>query len=64
MIATCLCILFGVAIYVAIGEGATGPAILGVVIILVILLGASSVRKDTKAWANRRDYWANGGPKR
>ena len=64
MISAVLCVLFGIATLVAIGEGETGPAVLGAVIILVVLFAASVEKQDTKAWANRRDYWAKGGPDR
>ena len=49
MISAVLCVLFGIATLVAIGEGETGPAVLGAVIILVVLFAASVERQDTKA---------------
>ena len=53
-----------VAISAAIGNGEIGAAILGIVIVLVLIGMAAGERKDARAWRNRRDYWADGGPDR
>ena len=49
-------------LYVTIGNGEWGSAALVVVITLILIALAAEDRRDTKAWANRQRYWANGGP--
>lgn len=51
-------------IIVSIGNGEWGPAGLAVVILLFLMLASSTERRDTKAWNNRQEYWAKGGPER
>ena len=53
-----------VCIGAAFSEGQTGAAITGIVVVLLLLTMGHEERKDTKAWKNRRDYWAAGGPDR
>ena len=43
------------------GETVGAVAVLIFVVLFVIGLLAAS-HKDNKAWYNRREYWANGGP--
>lgn len=50
--------------YAAIGDGNTGAAIMGAVIVAVLLLMGGVEREESKAHVNRRRYWANGGPER
>lgn len=64
MITIGLAILFGVAVIAAIGNGEIGPAVMGIVIIILIFSAKSSMKKDMDAWHNRREYWARGGPDR
>ena len=46
----------------AIGAGQTG-ILIGVIVVALALFGmAHENRKDVKAWHNRREYWAKGGP--
>ena len=54
-------ILF-VAGYAAAGNGEWAVVGLAVVIFLVIALMASIEKRDTRAWNNRQQYWADGGP--
>ena len=56
--------LFFVVIYAAAGDGAWGSVGLAVVILLLLMLASSVEREDTKARANWRRYWAEGGPDR
>ena len=53
-----------VAIYAAFGNGEIAAAILGIVILLGLIGLAAGERKSARAWQNRRDYWADGGPYR
>lgn len=53
-----------VVIFPALNNGEFGVAALAAVIAVVLLMMGSSERKDTKAWQNCRDYWAEGGPER
>lgn len=51
-------------IFCSASNGQWGTAVLGVVILLLLIGMAAGDRKDTKAWLNMRDYWADGGPDR
>ena len=53
-----------VAIYAALGNGEIGAGILGIVILLGLIGMSAGERKSARAWRNRRDYWADGGPYR
>lgn len=63
-----LTIVIGVIAFVAISaafeNGSIGAGILGIVIVLVLIGLSAGERKSAKAWRNRRDYWADGGPYR
>lgn len=45
-------------------NGQWGVVLLFAGIAAVLLLMGASERKDTRAWINRRNYWADGGPDR
>ena len=64
MIVLGLCFLFGVSVYAAAGNGEWGSVATGIVIILILLLMGSVHRRDVRAWNNRQNYWADGGPNR
>jgi len=49
-------------LYCSAGNGEWGTFAIGAVILVVLILMAAGDRKDTKAWMNMRDYWADGGP--
>ena len=61
-----LTVIIGIIAFVAIGaavsNGEWGSVLLGIGIVIVLIMMADGDRKDTKAWMNARDYWANGGP--
>ena len=61
-------LIIGVLAFVAIGaavnNGEWGPAVLGIVILLVLIGMSAGERKTNRAWLNCRDYWAEGGPDR
>ncbi len=63
-----LTIIIGViafaAIYPAAANGEWGSVAVGAVILLILMLMSHEERKDTKAFMNFRDYWAEGGPDR
>jgi hypothetical protein len=63
-----LTILIGViafvVIYAAAGNGEFGAVGIAVVILLVLHSASHSERQEWKAYRNRRDYWASGGPNR
>lgn len=56
--------LAGVLLYVTIGNGETGPAVLCVAVVLFLRACAKQERKSWQAYRNFRDYWADGGPDR
>lgn len=64
MIAVMIIIIAVVVISACASNGEWGPAILTAVIGLVLLMMGAGERKDTRAWINRRNYWASGGPDR
>lgn len=45
-------------------NGEWGTFAIGAVILVLLIFMASDDRKNTKAWTNIRDYWADGGPGR
>ena len=49
-------------LYCSAGNGQWGTFAIGAVILVVLIFMASDDRKNTKAWTNMRDYWADGGP--
>lgn len=51
-----------VVIIACVNNGEWGAAVITVVITLILIAMAADDRKNTKAWLNFRDYWANGGP--
>ena len=51
-------------LYCSAANGEWGTFAIGAVILVVLILMAAGDRKDTKAWMNMRDYWAEGGPRR
>lgn len=51
-----------VVIIACVNNGEWGAAGVALVVTLLLIAMAASDRKDTKAWLNLRDYWANGGP--
>ena len=61
-----LTIFIGVCAFVWIfcsaSNGQWGTAALGAVILLLLIFLAGEDRKNTKAFTNVRDYWADGGP--
>ena len=57
-------ILAFIVIVGALGDGRWDVVGFTVVIAAILLLMAAGDRKDTKAWLNARDYWADGGPDR
>ena len=63
-----LTVLIGLVAFVAISaaaeNGEWGSVVLGIVIVLVLIGMSAGERKDWKAYRNRRDYWADGGPNR
>lgn len=62
MISFFLTLLLLVPIVCAADEGNWGAVALCVVIILFIWFMRYTTVQDAKAYVNRRDYWANGGP--
>lgn len=51
--------VFGLVICtICANNGEWGPAAVVMVILLLITIMAGEERKDTRAWRNRRDYWA------
>lgn len=64
MIAVIIIIIAAVVIIACISNGQWGAAGLTAVIGLVLLMMGAGERKDTRAWINRRNYWASGGPDR
>lgn len=64
MIAVIIIILAVVIISACVGNGEWGPAAITAVVAVVLLLMGAGERKDTRAWINRRNYWASGGPDR
>ena len=64
MITLGLCCFIGLLVYVAFANGEVGPGVLGIVIILALALFHSVSVWERKAWFNRTDYWARGGPDR
>ena len=48
----------------AIGSGNTGVTVFILVLAGILFLCAHENRKSIRAWYNRREYWANGGPER
>ena len=56
--------LAAVVVIPSVGNGEWGTAGLAVVIAVVLLAMGAGERKDTRAWLNWRDYWAEGGPNR
>lgn len=63
-----LTVFIGVCALVWIGcsmsNGQWGTAALGAIILVVLIAMAADDRKNTRAWTNMRDYWAEGGPRR
>ena len=45
-------------------EGAWGTFVIGAVILVLLIGMAAGDRKNTRAFLNMRDYWAEGGPDR
>lgn len=64
MLRALIVILALVVVIPSVSNGEWGAAGLAVVIAVVLLAMGASERKDTKAWMNCRDYWADGGPER
>ena len=64
MITGLLCFVFGVAAYAAACEGEWGAVVMGVLVIFSVLMIKSVSVRETKAWNNYHDYWAEGGPDR
>ena len=62
MIAVVIIVLALVVIGASADEGQWGTAVLFGVIALVLLFAGSVERRDAKAYINRRNYWARGGP--
>ena len=62
MIAVMIIIIAVVVISACADNGQWGAAGLTAVITVVLLLMGASERKDARAWINRRNYWASGGP--
>jgi hypothetical protein len=60
-LAVCIFLFVGMP---AIGVGATTAGIVIIAIAVILLWFASVCRKDARAYVNRRDYWAAGGPDR
>ena len=53
-----------ILLIVTASNGEWGPFALTIVITLVLIAMASGDRKDSRAYMNFRDYWAEGGPDR
>lgn len=53
-----------VVVPTALGNGELGVAGLAVVIVVALLFIGSVERRDARAWNNRQEYWAHGGPER
>ena len=62
MIAVIIIILAIVVIVACVSNCQWGAAALTAVIGLVLLMMGAGERKDTRAYINRRNYWASGGP--
>ena len=59
-----LAIILLIPLIVCIGNGEWGPAAVCIVLILLSLGLSRGFVKDARAYVNRRDYWARGGPDR
>ena len=59
-----LCVLLGIAMFAAAGNGEWGSVAVGAVIVLLLIGMACGSRKCDRAYRNCVDYWANGGPKK
>jgi len=61
-----LTVLIGMIAFVALvgcaSDGDWSSFWIGAVILVVLILMAAGDRKDTRAYLNFRDYWADGGP--
>ena len=64
MIRATIIFLAIIVIIPSVSNGQWGAAGIAAVIAVVLLMMGSEERKDTKAWQNCRDYWAEGGPNR
>ena len=62
MLTIAIGIIAFISISAAFSNGETGAGILGIVILLVLIGMSAGERKSVRAWRNRRDYWADGGP--
>lgn len=62
MIALILTVIFGVAAYAAAGNGEWGPAAIGIGIIVIAWISHILGMRDARAWQNRQNWWARGGP--
>ena len=61
MIAAMILFIGAVVVVAALGDGALGPAALGVLIVIVLLCMGRSERKDSQAYVARREYWRKEG---
>lgn len=63
-----LTVIIGACAFVVIGsaisEGNWGTAVISAIILLILIAMAADDRKNTNAWYNMRDYWADGGSDR
>ena len=56
-----VCIIIGIAMFAAAGNGEWGSVAVGAVIVVVLLCMGGESRKCDRAFNNHVDYWANGG---
>lgn len=54
-----IAIFGGIIAIICANNGEWGSAAVVMVILLLITFMAGEERKDTRAWRNRRDYWAD-----
>ena len=61
MIAALILVIGAVVVIAALGEGALGPAALGVLIVIVLLCMGRVERKDSQAYVSQREFWRKMG---
>lgn len=64
MILSAIAIIFLIAMACAGLNGEWGSVAVGAVIVIILAMVVAGERKNTRAWWNCREYWANGGPER
>ena len=57
-----VCIIIGIAMFAAAGNGEWGSVAVGAVIVLLLLCLRGEGKKVDRAYGNAVDYWAKGGP--